>query len=686
MDDLSAVAENPLLRPWTGPFEAPPFSKVKVAHFRPAFEAALGERRAEIEAIKTNPEPASFENTILAMQRAGKALDRVASVFFHLAGVDTNDDLQAIEREIAPILSREASAIFLDDALFQRVGAVHASLPTLGLDAEASRLVERLRLGFKRFGAGLPEDKKTRLAEIGQRLATLGATFGQNVLADEKAFLLVLENEDLAGLPPEFLAAAAQTAAERGHPGKHAVTLSRSSVEPFLQFSARRDLREKAFRAFLARGANGGPRDNGATMDETIRLRAEKAELLGYKTYADFKLDDTMAKTPDAAMGLLRQVWTPARAQALRDGEALQAMIAEEGGNFELKPWDWRYYQEKRRQALYHFDEGELKAHLPLDRVIEASFHVAHRLFGLSVVARDDVDLPHPDARAWSVIDASGKPIALFIGDYYARASKRSGAWMSALRSQYRLDGEVLPIVVNVMSFARGGAGEACLLSHDEAHTLFHEFGHGLHGMLSDVTYPALSGTSVARDFVELPSQLYEHWLDQPEILGRFALHHQTGAPMPAALLDKVHAARKYGQGFATVEFAASAFVDMALHSRADAGAVDVGQAEAAALAAIEMPDTIATRHAAPHFQHIFSGEGYAAGYYSYLWSEVLDADGFEAFLETGDAFNPELAEKLKTYIYAAGNRRPPDEAYAAFRGRAPRPEALLRKRGFAAG
>jgi peptidyl-dipeptidase Dcp len=686
LDDLSAVAENPLLRPWTGPFEAPPFSKVKVAHFRPAFEAALGERRAEIEAIKTNPEPASFENTILAMQRAGKALDRVASVFFHLAGVDTNDDLQAIEREIAPILSREASAIFLDDALFQRVGAVHASLPTLGLDAEASRLVERLRLGFKRFGAGLPEDKKTRLAEIGQRLATLGATFGQNVLADEKAFLLVLENEDLAGLPPEFLAAAAQTAAERGHPGKHAVTLSRSSVEPFLQFSARRDLREKAFRAFLARGANGGPRDNGATMDETIRLRAEKAELLGYKTYADFKLDDTMAKTPDAAMGLLRQVWTPARAQALRDGEALQAMIAEEGGNFELKPWDWRYYQEKRRQALYHFDEGELKAHLPLDRVIEASFHVAHRLFGLSFVARDDVDLPHPDARAWSVIDASGKPIALFIGDYYARASKRSGAWMSALRSQSRLDGEVLPIVVNVMSFARGGAGEACLLSHDEAHTLFHEFGHGLHGMLSDVTYPALSGTSVARDFVELPSQLYEHWLDQPEILGRFALHHQTGAPMPAALLDKVHAARKYGQGFATVEFAASAFVDMALHSRADAGAVDVGQAEAAALAAIEMPDTIATRHAAPHFQHIFSGEGYAAGYYSYLWSEVLDADGFEAFLETGDAFNPELAEKLKTYIYAAGNRRPPDEAYAAFRGRAPRPEALLRKRGFAAG
>ncbi len=686
MDKLSAVAENPLLAPWTGPFGAPPFSQIRAEHFRPAFDAAIAERRAQIDSIKTHPEPASFENTILAMERSGETLERVASVFFHLTGVDTNDELQAIEREIAPILSRESSAIYLDDALFQRVDAVHAALPASGLDAEARRLVERYRLLFKRFGAGLPQDKKSRLAEIGERLATLGAAFGQNVLADEKAFLLVLEDRDLAGLPPEFLAASAQTAAERGHPGKHAVTLSRSSVEPFLQFSARRDLREKAFRAFLARGANGGAHDNGATMDETTRLRAEKAALLGYATYADFKLDDTMAKTPAAAMGLLRQVWAPARAQALRDGEALQAMIASEGGNFELKPWDWRYYQEKRRRALYHFDEGELKAHLPLDRIIEASFHVAHRLFGLSFVAREDVDLPHPDARAWSVIDASGKPVALFIGDYYARASKRSGAWMSALRDQSRLDGEVLPIVVNVMSFARGGPGEACLLSHDEAHTLFHEFGHGLHGMLSDVTYPTLSGTSVARDFVELPSQLYEHWLDQPEILGRFALHHQTGAPMPAALLEKVHAARKYGQGFATVEFAASAFVDMALHSRTGAGAVDVKAAEAAALKEIEMPETIATRHAVPHFQHIFSGEGYAAGYYSYLWSEVLDADGFEAFLETGDAFDPGLAAKLKTYIYGAGNRRPPDEAYAAFRGRAPRPEALLRKRGFAAG
>ncbi len=686
MDTLSALPENPLLRPWTGPFASPPFAAIRVEHFRPAFSAAIEEKRGEIAAIKTNPEPASFDNTILAMERAGEALDRVASLFFHLAGSDTNDEIQAIEREIAPVLSRERSAIYLDDALFQRVESVYAARERSGLDSEAIRLIERYRLGFVRTGAGLPAEKKARLAEIGVRLATLGATFGQNVLADEKAFVLVLEEQDLAGLPEEFLAAAAQSATEHGHPDKHVVTLSRSSIEPFLQFSARRDLREKAFRAFVARGANGGAHDNGAVMDETVKLRAEKARLLGYESFADYRLADTMAKTPGAAKGLLRQVWAPARAQALRDAAVFQEMIVAEGGNFELKPWDWRYYQEKRRQGLYNFDEGELKAHLPLERIIAAAFDVAHRLFGLSFVERSDVDRPHPDARVWSVIDASGAEIALFVADYFARPSKHSGAWMNSWRDQSRFDGEVRPIVINVMNFARGGEGEACLLSHDEARTLFHEFGHGLHGMLSDVTYPLLSGTSVARDFVELPSQLYEHWLDEPEILNRFALHHETGEPMPKALLDSVQAARRYGQGFATVEFLASAFIDMALHDRAEGGDVDVLASQDAELAEIGMLDAIAPRHAAPHFQHIFAGEGYSAGYYSYLWSEVLDADGFEAFVEAGDPFDPALAARLKTFIYSAGNRRPPDEAYAAFRGRAPRPEALLRKRGFAAG
>ena len=687
METHIARPENPLLRPWTGPLGAPPFAAIRVEHFRSAFSAAIERWRAEIEVIKADLEPAGFENTIVAMERAGGALDRVSSLFFHLAGADTNDEIQAIEREIAPVLARERNAIYLDDALFQRVERVWAGRERSGLDSEAVRLIERYRLAFVRAGAGLPADKKARLAEIGERLATLGAAFGQNVLADEKAFLLVLEGpEDLAGLPEEFLAAAAQTAAERGHPGRHVVTLSRSSIEPFLQFSARRDLREKAFRAFVARGANGGAHDNAAAMNETVRLRAEKARLLGYPTFADHRLDDTMAKTPEAALALLRQVWAPARAQALRDAEALQAMIAAEGRNFELQPWDWRYYQEQRRKALYDFDEGALKAHLPLERIIAAAFDVARRLFGLSFRERTDVELPHRDARAWSVEDASGAEIALFIGDYFARPSKHSGAWMAPLREQSRLDGATLPIVVNVMNFARGGAGEACLLSHDEALTLFHEFGHALHGMLSDVTYPLLSGTNVARDFVELPSQLYEHWLDRPEILERFALHHETGAPMPKALSDAVQAARRYGQGFATVEFLASAFVDMALHHREAAGEVDVAAVQAAELASIGMPEAIAPRHAAPHFQHIFSGEGYSAGYYSYLWSEVLDADGFEAFVEKGDPFDPELAARLKTFVYAAGNRRPPDEAYAAFRGRPPRPAALLRKRGFEPG
>jgi peptidyl-dipeptidase Dcp len=677
--------DNPLLSAWTGPFGAPPFAAIRAEHFRPAFDEAIAQRRAEIAAIKASAEPPGFDNTILALERAGRALDRVARVFFHLAGADSNDDLEAIEREIAPVLARERNALYLDDELFGRVDAVYAGLDASGLDSEARRLVERHRLAFVRAGTGLSADKKARLAEIGERLATLGALFGQNVLADEKAYVLLLEGEgDLAGLPAEFLASAAQTAAERGHPGKHAVTLSRSSIEPFLQFAARRDLREKAFHAFLARGANGGEHDNSAVMSETVRLRAEMARLLGYASFAEHRLADTMAKTPEAALDLLRRVWAPARAAALREGQALQAMIAEEGGNFELKPWDWRYYAEKRRKALYDFDEGALKAHLPLERIIAAAFAVAHRLFGLSFAERHDIELPHPDARAWSVTDASGAPVALFIGDYFARSSKHSGAWMSALRDQGRLDGETLSIVVNVMNFARGGAGEACLLSHDEAHTLFHEFGHALHGMLSNVTYPFLSGTHVSRDFVEFPSQIYEHWLDQPEVLREFALHHETGAPMPQALLESLRAARRYAQAFATVEFTASAFVDMAVHSLADPGEIDVSAFQAAELAKIEMPGTIAPRHAAPHFQHIFSGEGYSAGYYSYLWSEVLDADGFEAFAETGDVFDPALAARLKQYVYSAGNSRAPEEAYAAFRGRAPRPEALLRKRGFA--
>ena len=686
MDVHPDAAGNPLLEPWTGPFGAPPFARIRPEHFRPAFDAALAQRRAELAAIAADPAPPTFDNTIVALERSGKALDRVEATFFNLAGSDSNDALQEIERDMAPILSRERSAMLQNAALFRRIEALWDGRAALALDPEASRTLDRYRTAFLRAGAGLDEEKKARLATIGERLATLGAAFGQNVLADEKAFVLVLNGgDDRQGLPESFLAAAAQTASERGHPGKHVVTLSRSSVEPFLQFSTRRDLRETVFRAFATRGAKGGVHDNGAIMRETVALRAERARLMGFASYAHFRLADTMAKTPDAALGLLERVWTPARAQALREAAALQEAIAVEGRNFELRPWDWRYYSEKRRKALFDIDESELKPYLPLEGMIAAAFEVARRLFGLSFLERRDIPLYHPDARAWTVMGRGGEPIALFIGDYFARSSKRSGAWMSAFRDQQKLDGATLPIIVNVMNFPKAGVGEASLLSIDEAHTLFHEFGHALHGMLSNVTYPLLSGTNVPRDFVEFPSQLYEHWLERPEILRRFARREDTGEAMPEALIARLESARRFNQGFATVEFAASALLDMELHLIGDPGAVDVVGFEAQRLAAIGMPAAIAPRHAAPHFQHIFSGDGYSAGYYSYLWSEILDADGFEAFEGSGDVFDAALADRLERFVYSAGNSREPDAAYRAFRGRDPEPDALLRKRGLAA-
>ncbi|WP_026607739.1 M3 family metallopeptidase [Methylocapsa acidiphila] len=685
MTQTGLSEQNPLLEPWTGPFEAPPFHLFKPEQYRPAFEAALAEQKAEIAAIAANPAPPNFENTIAALERSGQALDRVASVFFNLAGSDTNDALQEIEREIAPILSRHRSEIYLNEALFARVAALQAAVETLHLDAEQSRVLERYSIAFQRQGGGLPAAAKARLAEIGERLATLGTAFGQNVLADEKDYLLVLQApEDLEGLPSSLVAAAAQMAAERGMPGKHAISLARSSIEPFLQFSARRDLREKVFRAWAMRGETGGVTDNRMIASEMIALRAERAKLLGYPTFAHFRLADRMAKTPDAALGLLDSVWTRARTRALAEQEDLQAIVAAEGGNFTIQPWDWRYYAEKRRKALFDFDEGETKPYLQLDRLIEAAFYTANKLFGVSFVPRADIPLYHPEARAWTLIGPDGKEVALFIGDYFARESKRSGAWMSSFRDQHRLDRESLPIVVNVLNFAKAGPNEPTLLSFDDAHTLFHEFGHALHGMLSNVTYPLISGTAVAQDFVEFPSQLYEHWLEQPEILRRFALHHETGAPMPEALLQRLLSARQFNQGFATVEFAASALVDLGLHMEPEPEKLDVLAYEKKELERLGMPEAIVMRHRTPHFQHIFSGDGYSSGYYSYLWSEILDADGFEAFEESGDIFDPAIAARLRDYVYAAGYSRDPHAAYQGFRGRAPSPEALLRKRGLA--
>jgi peptidyl-dipeptidase Dcp len=673
--------QNPLLSEWAGALELPPFEAIRPGHFRPAFNRALADHRAEIDIIAENPTPADFENTIAALERSGRALERVASVFFVLAGADTSDEIEAIERDISPLLARHNNALYLNRALYSRIADLYDRRDTLALNAEQARVLERYHTRFVRSGAALEKKAQDRLAAINERLASVGTQFGQNVLSDEKSFVMVLEESDLAGLP-DFARAAAQAAAEeRGHSGKYVITLARSSVETFLQFSARRDLREKAFQAWIARGENGGATDNRGLIAEMVALRAERARLLGFANFADYRLDDQMAKTPQAVRELLDEVWGRALTKAAAERDALQAMIAEEGGNFALAPHDWRYYTEKLRKARYDLDETEIKPHFQLENMIEAAFETARRLFGLSF-DRVDAALYHPDARAWNVTDAQGRHVALFIGDYFARPSKHSGAWMTSLRDQEKITGNVRPIVLNVCNFSKPASGEAALLSFDDARTLFHEFGHALHGMLSDVTYPLIAGTAVPSDFVELPSQLYEHWLEVPEILQKYALHAGTGEPLPKALLDRLLATRTFNQGFATIEYTACALVDLDLHSLPNAAALDVAAFERKDLERIAMPPEIVMRHRLPHFQHLFSGGGYAAGYYSYMWSEVLDADAFAAFEETGNAFDPATAKRLRDYVYSAGNRRDPADAYKAFRGRLPSIDALLKKRG----
>ena len=675
------TAQNPLLANWTGAFGLPPFATLLPEHFRPAFDHALAAHRAELDAVAGNPEAPSFDNTIVALEKSGRDLDRVANVFFVKAGADTGETIEAIERDMSPLLARHSNAMYLDRKLYARIGELYARRDTLGLNAEQARVLDRYHTRFVRAGGALEQAAQDRLAAINERLATLGTQFGQNVLADEKSYALILDEADLAGLPDFARAAAAAAAEERGNKGKYAITLARSSCEGFLQFSSRRDLREKMFQAWTRRGENGGATDNRALIVEMVALRGERARLLGFATFADYRLDDSMAKTPKAARKLLDDVWGRAKIKAGTERDALQEMIAQEGGNFALAPHDWRYYSEKLRKAKYDLDESKIKPYFQLDKMIDAAFETATRLFGLNFKPVD-VPLYHADARAWDVTDAAGKHVGLFIGDYFARGSKHSGAWMTSLRDQEKLSGDIRPVILNVCNFSKPAKGEAALLSFDDARTLFHEFGHGLHGLLSNVTYPLLAGTSVSSDFVELPSQLYEHWLEVPEILQKYARHAKTNEPMPKAMFDKLLATRTYGQGFATIEYTSCALVDLDIHALPDAAALDVTKFERDMLASMNMPAEIVMRHRLPHFQHLFSGGGYAASYYSYMWSEVLDADAFEAFAETGNAFDPAMAKKLRDFIYSAGNLRDPAEAYVAFRGRLPSVEPLLKKRG----
>ncbi|MTV16634.1 MULTISPECIES: M3 family metallopeptidase [Bradyrhizobium] len=683
MSGTSADAHaNPLLKAWQTPLETPPFAEIKPEHFLPAFEQAFADHSAEVTAITHDPALPDFDNTITALERSGKLLSKVSAVFYDLVSAHSSPAILEIDKEVSPRMARHWNPIMMNAVLFGRIAMLHEKRASLGLTGEQMRLLERTYTRFRRSGAGLDDAAKARMAEINERLAHLGTSFSHHLLGDEQEWFMELGEGDRAGLSDTFVAAAKAAAEERGMPGKAIVTLSRSSVEPFLQSSSRRDLREKVYKAFTARGDNGNANDNNATIVEILRLREETAKILGFPTYAAYRLEDSMAKTPEAVRGLLERVWKPARARALADRDALQALIAEEGGNFTLASWDWRYYAEKLRQRRANFDDSAIKPYLVLDHMIEAAFDCATRLFGVTFEERKDVPVWHPDVRVWEVKGRDGRHKALFYGDYFARPSKRSGAWMTSLRDQQKLDGDVAPLVINVCNFAKGADGAPSLLSPDDARTLFHEFGHGLHGMLSNVTYPSLSGTSVFTDFVELPSQLYEHWQERPEVLQRFARHYQTGEALPDDLLKRFLAARKFNQGFATVEFVSSALVDLEFHTQPAAASWDVRAFEQKELEKIGMPAEISLRHRPTQFGHIFSGDHYASGYYSYMWSEVMDADAFGAFEEAGDIFDPATAKRLHDDIYSSGGSRDPEEAYVAFRGREPEPDALLRRRG----
>lgn len=668
---------NALLENWDTPFQIAPFQRIGDDDFAPAFDAALAEARANISAIADNPHPPTFANTIEALERADETLGKVLSVFFNLSGADSNPKREALQRAFSPKLAQYGSEISMNAALFARIETLWQDRAALRLDQEQSRVLYLTHRGFLRSGARLQGAARDRLAEIKERLAVLGTEFTQNLLADERDWFMTLKETDLDGLP-DFVVASARAAGEEKGADGPVITLSRSLIVPFLQFSSRRDLREIAYRAWTLRGANGGKTDNRAIAAETLALRAERARLLGYASFADFKLETEMAKSPDAVETLLMQVWQPARARAEADAAVLAGMLHDDGINGELEAWDWRYYSERRRKAEHDLDEAELKPYLQLDRMVEAAFTCAGRLFGL---AFSPMELPlyHPDARAWEVT-RHGEHVAVFIADYFARGSKRSGAWCSAMRQQQKLAGDIRPIVVNVCNFAKPAAGQPALLSYDDARTLFHEFGHALHQMLSNVTYESISGTSVARDFVELPSQLYEHWLEVPQVLAEFATHADTGQPMPKELLNRLLAATTYDMGFSTVEYVSSALVDLRFH-RGDAPDDPMAR-QAEILTELGMPRAIGMRHATPHFAHVFAGDGYSSGYYSYMWSEVMDADAFEAFETAGGPFDVDLAAKLERFILSAGGSEEPDVLYSKFRGRMPGVEALLKGRG----
>lgn len=673
---------NPFFQEWNTPHGTPPFSQIKEFHYLPAFKAAFKQQQEEVEAIVTNTAPPTFSNTIEALDYSGALLNKVDGVFYNLRSAHTNDNLQAIAKTISPIRSKHRDDIYLNEALFERIKAVYSQKDQLDLNTEQAMLLEETYKAFVRGGANLSPEKKARFREINEKLSMLSLQFGENVLKENNRFELVIEDKkNLAGLPESVIQAASETATERGHEGKWVFTIHKPSLIPFLQYSEKRNLRKKMFNAYIMKGDHDDELDNKKILAEMAALRVEKAHLLGYPTHAHFILEENMAQDPKGVYELLDKLWSPALKMAQKEAGALQEMIDKEGGNFKLEPWDWWYYTEKLRKAKYDLDEDELRPYFQVDNVREGVFKVANKLYGITFTPRDDIEVYHEDVKVFELKEADGTHIGILFVDYFPRASKRGGAWMNSYRKQQRINGEMItPIIVNVGNFTKPTADKPALISLDETLTLFHEFGHAMHGLLSNCTYYSLSGTSVSRDFVELPSQIMEHWALEPEVLKMYAKHYKTGEPIPDALIKKIKASSQFNQGFATVEYLAASYLDMFWHTMKEAEIKNVNQFEDKVLNKIGLIPEIESRYRSTYFQHIFAG-GYSSGYYSYIWSEWLDCDAFEAFKET-TLFDKKTATAFRENILAKGGTEEPMNLYVKFRGRKPKIEPILENRG----
>ncbi|HKM93516.1 MAG TPA: M3 family metallopeptidase, partial [Prolixibacteraceae bacterium] len=675
------VGENPFFAEYETPFGVPPFDQIKTEHYLPAFQKGIDQNLAEIEAIVSNTEAPTFKNTILALEYSGETIDKVSSVFGNLLSAKTNEQLQSLAKDIYPALSKHGDEITMNPQLFEKVKTVYEQKDQLALNSEEYKLLEETYKNFVRSGANLSADKKEELKNINEQLSLLTLQFGDNMLAETNNYKLVIENEaDLAGLSESQIAAAAEEAGEKG---KWVFTLQKPSWEPFLQYAENRDLREQLYKAMYMRSNNNNEYDNKEIILQILDLRTRKANIMGFESHAAFALDDRMAKTPERVYDLLNQLWIPALNNAKQEAKLMQEMIDREVGNFDLESWDWWYYAEKIRKEKYELDESAIRPYFELNNVRQGAFLLANKLWGLQFIKLENVPVPHPEAIAFEVKDADGSHVGVYYADYFPRMSKRGGAWMSSYRKQSRtIDGKnIAPVITNVCNFSKPSGNTPALLSFDEVTTLFHEFGHALHGLLSDCNFNSLSGTSVARDFVELPSQIMENWCSQPEMLRLFAKHYQTGEVIPQELIDKIVASSKFNQGFTTVEYLAASFLDMDFHTVTNTKGIDVESFENASMDKIGLIDEIIPRYKSSYFSHIWSG-GYSAGYYSYIWAEVLDADAFASFLESGDLFNKEIAASFRENILSKGGTQDPMSLYEKFRGSEPSIEPLLNKRG----